>query len=201
MVQAAATRDGGHPDADPTGSAIRKVGGRLKRLRKLRGLTLEELADGVGMSHSFLSMLERGRADISLGRLERLSAYYGISLGELLTDQGLHAQPDISALADGKVVDRGKGISYRFFPERPYLALQLIHVELAGHTRFDDFLTHRGYDVLYVARGTVVLLHGTERYVLRTGTLASYSGSVPHSLANERSGTAEVLAITTPPYW
>jgi transcriptional regulator with XRE-family HTH domain len=153
------------------------------------------------MSHSFLSMLERGQADVSLGRLERLAAYYGIPLAELLVDEGLHAQPDITSLRDAQRVDRGEGIVYRLFPERAYLGLQLIHVELAGNSRFADFLTHKGSDVLYVSRGTIVLLHATERYVLKAGTLATYSASAPHALANEHSRPAEVFAVTTPPYW
>jgi transcriptional regulator with XRE-family HTH domain len=205
VLEAATARDdarvGGPGVQEGGGSALHTVGGRLKRLRKLRGLTLEELATAVGMSHSFLSMLERGLADVSLGRLERLAAYYGISLAELLMDEGLHAQPDITASEDGRAVDRGPGVTYRLFPERAYLGLQLIHIELAGNARFTDFLTHKGYDVLFVCRGTVVLLHATERYVLTAGTLASYSASAPHALANEGRAPAEVFAVTTPPYW
>lgn len=190
-----------HVDTDGARSALHTVGGRLKRLRKMRGLTLEALAAEVGMSHSFLSMLERGLADVSLGRLERLAACFGIPLADLLVDEGLHAQPDITVLRDAQLVDRGKGITYRLFPDRAYLGLQLIHVEMEGNSRFTDFLTHKGSDVLYVCRGTVVLLHADERYVLKTGTLATYSASAPHALANERSRIAELFAVTTPPYW
>lgn len=200
-IREALLPDGRKPAQECAGSALHTVGGRLKRLRKMRGLTLEALAATVGMSHSFLSMLERGLADVSLGRLERLAAYYGIPLADLLVDEGLHAQPDITLLRDARRVDRGEGIIYRLFPERAYLGLQLIHVELAGNSRFTDFLTHKGSDVLYVCRGTVVLLHATERYVLKAGTLATYSAAAPHALANERSSTAEVFAATTPPYW
>lgn len=195
---ASPTRRDGQVGSSP---ALHTVGSRLKRLRKLRGVTLEEVSQTVGMSHSFLSMVERGLADISLGRLERLASYFGIPLAELLLDQGLHAQPDVSTSQDGTTVARGPGITYRVFPERAYLGLQLIHVRLAPKSRFTDVLTHKGYDVIFVCRGTVVLLHGDQRFVLGAGTVATYSAAAPHALANERATPAEAFAFTTPPYW
>jgi transcriptional regulator with XRE-family HTH domain len=197
----APTADGAAAVQQSAGSALHTAGNRLKRLRKARGMTLEELAVTVGMSHSFLSMLERGLADVSLGRLERLAGYHGIPLADLLIDEGLHAQPDVSTSADCEQVNRGPGVTYRIFPARAYLGLQLMHIQLAGKARFTDFLAHKGYDALFVSRGTVALLYGTETYELRSGTVASYSATVPHAFANERAAPAEVFAITTPPYW
>ena len=180
---------------------VRLMGDRLRRLRKLRGLTLEEVAVAVSVSHSFLSMLERGMVDISLQRLNRLARFYGIAVSELLLEEGMHAEPTIIAAGEGQAVDRGAGVTYRVLPDQPYLGLQLMHVVFEPKARFADFRAHRGYDVLFVTRGTVTLLCDDRSYAVEAPQVAVYTGTSPHSLANDRDEVAEIFAITTPPYW
>ena len=71
------------------------LGARLKRLRLQRRLTLQEVGGSVDLSHSFLSMLERGQADISLARVHRLATFYGVPLSELLIEDQEGAQPRV----------------------------------------------------------------------------------------------------------
>jgi quercetin dioxygenase-like cupin family protein len=179
----------------------RLVGGRLKRLRKLRGLTLEEVGSAVSVSHSFLSMLERGQVDISLDRLDRLAHFYGIALSELLLEEGLHAEPTVIPMGEGLTVDRGPGVTYRILPDHPYLGLQLMHVVFEPKARFTDFRAHRGYDVIFVCRGALTLLYDDRSYAIEAQQLVIYAATSPHALANDGHDRAEVFAITTPPYW
>jgi len=55
---------------DPT------LGSNLRRLRKASGLSIANAAAQTEMSESFLSLVERGQSDLSLGRLGRLLALY-----------------------------------------------------------------------------------------------------------------------------
>lgn len=48
------------------------IGEQLKEERKRAGLTQEQLADRVGTKKSFISRVERGRADIQLSTLVKL---------------------------------------------------------------------------------------------------------------------------------
>jgi transcriptional regulator with XRE-family HTH domain len=179
----------------------RLMGDRLRRLRKLRGLTLEEVAADVSVSHSFLSMLERGIVDISLQRLTRLARFYGIAVSELLLEEGMHAEPTIVSAGEGHLVERGDGVTYRVLPDQPYLGLQLMHVVFEPKARFADFRAHRGYDVVFVTRGALTLLCDDRSYTVEAPQVAIYTGTSPHALANDRDAVAEVFAITTPPYW
>jgi transcriptional regulator with XRE-family HTH domain len=53
-------------------------------LRKLRSGTLDEVANAVGISTTYLCQLEKGRAtDPSFSIVVRLARHYGISLDEL----------------------------------------------------------------------------------------------------------------------
>jgi transcriptional regulator with XRE-family HTH domain len=64
----------------------RAFGRRLKALRSARGVSLAQVEAGTAISSSFLSLVEQGRSDISIGRLMRLVGYYEVDLGELLAD-------------------------------------------------------------------------------------------------------------------
>lgn len=57
------------------------LGLEIRKLRKARGKTLAELALATGRSTSFLSQLERGRAEMSISDLKRVAQSLGVPLG------------------------------------------------------------------------------------------------------------------------
>jgi transcriptional regulator with XRE-family HTH domain len=59
------------------------LGARLRRARVDRGWTLADLAEQSGLSTSFLSLVENGSSDISMGRLARLLDPLALSLTDL----------------------------------------------------------------------------------------------------------------------
>ncbi len=56
----------------------------LKARRKASGLTLFQVSERTGVSISFLSDIECGRADPSIETLRKIAACYGVSLASLL---------------------------------------------------------------------------------------------------------------------
>lgn len=66
-----------------------KLGSELRRLRKSRRLTLAEIGEATKLSVSFLSDVERGRTKPSLDTLEKLAAYYNVSVNNILKETEL----------------------------------------------------------------------------------------------------------------
>ena len=188
-------------DAAEAPGATSRVGPRLKRLRRLRGATLQEAAREAGISHSFLSMLERGLADISVNRLTRLAELYGISMSELLVDDATDGAPVVISADDMLLADRGTGIRYRFLPASTISGLQLIHVEFEPGAGFESMLAHRGEDFCWVVRGELTLLDGDGEYRVERNQAVAYSATVPHAFRNHTRRPAEMVAMTSPPYW
>lgn len=56
----------------------------IKRLRKLRGITQEELAKGLGISRQAVCMWERERREITAKMLSRIARFFCVSLDELM---------------------------------------------------------------------------------------------------------------------
>lgn len=64
------------------------LGRRLNALRVSRGLSLKQVAAETGVSASFISMIEAGRNDLSVGRLMLLADFYGVGLDDILPGRG-----------------------------------------------------------------------------------------------------------------
>ena len=56
------------------------ISDKLKALRKAKRLTQQDVADAIGLQRSTISNYEIGRRSPSLHDLQRIAAYYGVSL-------------------------------------------------------------------------------------------------------------------------
>jgi transcriptional regulator with XRE-family HTH domain len=63
-----------------------KIGSRLKNLRKRQKVSMNEIADFIGVSQQAYSRYERNERQISLENLELAAKFYGISIQALLFD-------------------------------------------------------------------------------------------------------------------
>jgi transcriptional regulator with XRE-family HTH domain len=183
------------PDKDD-GRGVPKVGHVLRGLRQRNGMSLKEVADGSGLSVSFLSAVERDQSDISLGRLNRLAQFFNHDIGSLLGYTGRRSTPQFVSDRDRLVVDRGEGVDYRVF-RLPGLDFELITATFGPHTEFRDAITHEGLDIVYVLTGQVVLEYNGEDYPMHAGDCTMYSGAYPHRFRNVTGRSASWLSIVT----
>lgn len=61
----------------------------MRRLRKAKHLTQEELADRTGLHPYFIGLIERKTKTPSLGSMEKISRALDVSVAELVTDEGV----------------------------------------------------------------------------------------------------------------
>lgn len=55
-----------------------RMGREVQALRRRRGCTLSHVASASGLSRSYLSEVERGRANVSLGLVEKLAEAFDV---------------------------------------------------------------------------------------------------------------------------
>lgn len=61
----------------------------MKRVRLEKKLTQENVAEGAGLHPNYISSVERGERNISIGNIERIACALGVSMADLLTEPGL----------------------------------------------------------------------------------------------------------------
>ncbi|MFI8592899.1 helix-turn-helix domain-containing protein [Microbacterium sp. NPDC078428] len=163
-------------------AASRRLGACIRQLRQRRGLTLVRLAEATGLSHPFLSQLERGLAQPSLSSLRRIAVALQTSPIELIAAADA---PD----GDTEAVEvhrRGETALDASFASGSARMLahgrRAIHpLEVSGdQTEPGETFVHGEDEFLYVVEGEVcVELDGTQR-CLRPGDSVYYAGGVSH---------------------
>lgn len=69
---------------EKTSDARRRVAENVRRLRKERGLSQEEMAELANFHRTYVSQLERCVTNISVGGLEKLAQALGVDILDLL---------------------------------------------------------------------------------------------------------------------
>ncbi|MDQ3085454.1 MAG: XRE family transcriptional regulator [Actinomycetota bacterium] len=177
------------------------VGERLRAIRKLRRVTLRTVAERAELSESFLSQVERGRANASIASLKRIAAALGVNVADLFVPNGEPSRPRVLRRDVRPSLTFGTlGRKYMLTP-RPLEHLQVIVGELeAGGSTGDEPYTHGESEELLVVLEGVVHLHlGTDVFELDAGDSIDYRSSTSHRLTNAGDGTAEVMWIISPP--
>jgi len=62
----------------------KKLGGNIKRIRDKKGMTQGDICRAVGMDRSYMSAIENGKKNVTLGVLEKLAKALNVSVDELL---------------------------------------------------------------------------------------------------------------------
>jgi transcriptional regulator with XRE-family HTH domain len=177
------------------------VGERLRAIRRLRRATLKTVADRAGLSESFLSQVERGRANASVASLKRIAGALGVAVADLFEPDGSQTRPRVLRRELRPMLTFGTlGRKFMLTP-RPLENLQVIVGELdAGGSTGDEPYTHGdSEELLVVLSGVISLQLGTEVFELAEGDSIDYRSSVPHRLTNVGDDTAEVMWIISPP--
>jgi|GEM_PF-133242 len=63
------------------------IGGKLKKLRKKRGIKRGDAAKAAGISYDYLAKIENGRRSPNLSVLERVAGAVGATIGEVLSEK------------------------------------------------------------------------------------------------------------------
>lgn len=178
------------------------IGPRIRELRQVRGLTLEQVAAETGLSVSFLSMLERDKVSISVDNLEKLALYFQVHMVHFF--RGSDASPvQVTRREDilNAVQLTGQGpAAVTLLSNRPDARMEPLLVTIAPGQEEPHFRKHEADVLLYVLEGRGRLVSETgEEVLLNQGDLATYV-NIPHRrLANALPDRALVLVMITSP--
>ena len=177
------------------------VGERLRAIRSLRRVTLRTVAERAELSESFLSQIERGRANASVASLKRIAAALGVNVADLFEPDGRRSEPRVLRREGRPTLKFGTlGQKFMLTP-RPLEHFQVIvgEFERGGSTGDEPYTHGDSEELLVVLDGIVHLQLGTEIFELRGGDSIDYRSSTPHRLVNAGEETAEVIWIISPP--
>jgi transcriptional regulator with XRE-family HTH domain len=166
------------------------LGARVRALRRERGLTLKGLGRLAGLSHPFLSQVERGLARPSVSSVERIAAALDVSVARLW------APPRTGDAVQVIRSDEGSTNGLRELPGVPG-APSLREWTCRSRRWPGQHQVHSGDVAIYVARGAIeVDLGGTVHELGERDTLR-FEGSIPHRIRRTGSPGTRALIVTS----
>ncbi|NIS38430.1 helix-turn-helix domain-containing protein [Candidatus Saccharibacteria bacterium] len=171
-----------------------KIGSKIRRLRKLRGLTIEELSNRAELTKGFISQLERDKTVPTVLTLKQILDVLGIELGTFFSDfeeteKNVYTQKDRIE----EIVTEAYKIE-RLVPKLKYLEMEPVIMTLSPLAVYDkNYEEDEGFG--FVVRGRVELTVGKEKRTLNRGGCFYIFFEDNFIIKNLTKKTAEILLV------
>ncbi len=177
------------------------LGVELRTLRQSRRLSLSDLAEATGISASFLSLVENGRSDITIGRLSRLVDFYGITINDLLPAPRNSDADIVRRLDARRLHSQDEGIDVYLLTSGTTRSMMPMLVEFAPGAALAEQGRHAGEEFVHVLEGALRLeVEGDDPRVLHAGDSAYYTSDRPHLFRNDSDDLPlRLVCIDSPP--
>jgi transcriptional regulator with XRE-family HTH domain len=181
---------------------------RIRLYRKESGLTLRELAERAGCTHSYISQIEKGMTVPSLSMLGKLAAALQIKVIDLFNESPNGPDTDYYLekkerktinYPDGKVSSQLLLSRIATKKMEPLVSL----IQPGGSSDEAERMIHPPgtEEFVLVLKGAIEFKVNGKEMCLREGDTLSFDGTLPHSWVNRTKKKAEVLFVFSPPIW
>jgi transcriptional regulator with XRE-family HTH domain len=187
----------------PTPLNLNDLGRRVRAVRLARRLTLEEVVSRAKFTISWLSKLENGQLTPSLEGLVKLADVLECGVDTLVEGLSVPPQYVVVKQSEGRTASsrdgRGGYVAESLADQWRDRAMNpaIIHLSGSGNRHHPD--NHDGERFLMVLDGQVKLEYGDELIHLDRGDSVYIYAAIPHVLAPEGRGTAQVLSVSYDP--
>ncbi len=185
--------------------ALADLGNEIRQLRKVRGITLQQLALATGKSVGFLSQVERNLTRPSVAALQDISEALSVHIGWFFPED-LAGSPDEREFIVRR--QNRRRLTYSELSGTEYLGLHdsLLSANLNGElalgiSRYepgastgDDSYDHAGEEAGLVLSGTLELTIDGQQFILGTGDSFSFKSHLQHRYANP-STTEDTVVV------
>lgn len=190
-----------------------QLGSQLRAARTKAKISLRELSRRVGISASFMSQVELGRAAPSIGTLYTIVSELGLSLDTLMsgehpaadTSGGAHngvvkelaglsvynpssssVLPGVQRAGDRPEINMG-GVRWERLTERADPLVEFLRVTYGPGSEScaeDALMRHPGWEYIHILAGQLNVQVAFDSDVLGPGDSMNFDSNVPHRLSN-----------------
>jgi transcriptional regulator with XRE-family HTH domain len=171
-------------EADDQKEIVLQVGGSLKKLRKDKRLSLEELSELSGVSKLTLGNIERGETNPTLGLLWKISKSLSIPLLSLFASE---SNVKVSRAGQGLRI-AGDQKSWTIEPvfQNASNEIELCRAYLQPHSSYFPEKHHQNTtEIATVMSGTITIHVNEESHTLHPYDSISFSADGTHSYVND----------------
>lgn len=167
------------------------VGRKLLNIRKIRGLSLDQVAELTGVSKAMLGQIERGDSNPTISVLWKIVNGLQISFTSLIEDD----EPKVTVIRAAELTpfeeEDGQYKAFPLFPFHPQKSFELYTVEMAsGCVHVSEPHNNGVEEYILMVAGELQLTLADESYILGAGDALHFSADRPHTYTNVSESTA-----------
>ncbi len=175
------------------------LGERIKNQRKIKGYSLRSFARIVGVSASFISLVERNKSMPSIEVLRNISDKIGIPVGELINmtairDPVIRKDSRMKLLLPHNPNPREiltPGFDHRF---------QIFEVVMnPGEFSSEELYSHSSEEFSYILEGMIEIELGGKKYQLGEHDSITFDATIPHRTHCIGNTPARYIVVDDPP--
>lgn len=185
------------------------VGEKIKQIRELKKVSLDELSQRSGMDITILQKIETEKNIPSLAPLIKIARALGVRLGTFLDDSDSYG-PVVVRSGD---YHKGVRFTSQSSESREHLNFFSLAFDKAGRNMEpfivdiepglqSDYMlsSHEGEEFIYVLEGDIEINYGKEIYQLSKGDSIYLDSIVLHNVHAGNNSSAKILAVVYAPF-
>lgn len=165
---------------------VKQIAQRLVGLREAEDMSVEQLAQIIGVPVSMYEKYEKAEEDIPISVLYDVAGYFNLELAELLSGSA-------PKLRDYSFVKSGKGLSVSRRKEYAYQSLSynfagahseamLVTVPVSDENEPMAETSHSGQEFNYMLEGRMEIMINKKRVIMEPGDSLYFDSAYPHGM-------------------
>ena len=178
---------------------LNKISERIRELREIFDLTVEEMAKETGVSKEKYVEYESRGENIPISVLYHISQKFNVDLSEILTGEPARLSTiQICRRGKGNTIDRYPGYMFESLaPRFTHKIMEPLLVTLIPGEPTAALVTHDGQEFNLVLEGVIVITYDDKEYVLNAGDAVYFDPKHPHGQKAIGNGKARFLTVIT----
>ena len=179
------------------------LGQKLRELRHQKGYKLNEVAEGADLSISFISLIERDKASISVENLQKLANFYNVRLFQIFQDI---EEEDAYVVRDEQIKEIGTAGTnteptlFLLSPE-DNLSFRAILAQIPPAGEDEEIRLQKGESFIMIMQGQVELTVPNKKpMILKEGDsahLTSFKGTLLKNVSEQTPAKLLIVASAT----
>jgi transcriptional regulator with XRE-family HTH domain len=181
------------------------IGSKIKKLRKARKLTLQDVARETGFSPALISQIENNNVSPPIATLSKLARFFDVKIGIFFDDEEVERRYEVVRKGERRVVSRviskagtGHGYTYEALSFRKRnKKMEPFVLTVSERAKEEELYNHDGEEFLLILSGRAEVILEDERIILEEGDAVYFDASLKHRLLACEGVAVQVLAVVT----
>ncbi len=167
---------------------IKEIAGRIKELREIEGLSIQEMAEKTAVTAEEYTSCEKGESDLNFAFIYRCASAFNVDVTDIIEGYSPRLRSyTVTRRGEGQRIEKAHGMTYfNLAPAFKNRIAEPLYVESVyseeAQNRAIELTTHAGQECDLIISGHLKVQVGDHKVVLGPGDSIYYDSSTPHGM-------------------